>query len=373
MKKTKFSATAILIGTVIGAGIFGLPYAISKPGLSAGLIYIAVFGILFALLLNMFGEVIERTKAEMQVSGYAKKYLGRWGGAMMTFAIIGSSLGAMLAYIIGVGEFSMTLIGNTIGGSVVLYGTIFFIISSIIILKGVSIIAAIEQYMVFIIIGIVIAIFVIGLPEISASNLSFIDVSNSIFPLGVVFFAFGGVSALPEMKKVLKKQSLKPSVNNAMLVCSIVYTIFVIAVVGVSGQETTKEAMRGLIPFLGSKIIYIGAILGIITMTTSFLTIGLIVKEVFIKDYKINPIIAWLVTCLSPYVLFLVGVKDFISVLSVVGSVSGGVIGILIVSMFITAKKKGDKKITQKMNVPLPIIILLYMLFVIGTFSEFIF
>lgn len=374
MKNKNISASALLIGTIIGAGIFGLPFAIAQTGLVVGLIYIAIFGSLMMVLMHMYRDIIERSDDDKHMPGHARTYLGPLGGHVMAIALIGSNIGAMLAYLIGIGEFSVTLLQSSLGGSMAVYGTIFFILGSIAILGGLTIITRIEKYMVILIMAIVAFIFVVGVPEISGQNLSQINISQAAFPFGVVLFAFGGVAALPEMKKTVGKNgSLKSPINIAVTTAAMIYMIFSIAVIGISGVETSQEAMRGLIPFLGTEIIYVGAILGIVTMATSFLTLGLIIKDVLIKDYKIHPFIAWAITCLVPYALFLSGITDFIAVLSFVGSLAGGIIGILILFMFIKSRKIASQKITHPVRVPLPIIILLFILFFTATFYQIIF
>ncbi len=76
MVKGVYKAIATLIGTIIGAGVLGLPYVISQAGFNLGLILILIIG-LAVLYMNLFyGEVVLRTKTAHQLAGYAEKYLG---------------------------------------------------------------------------------------------------------------------------------------------------------------------------------------------------------------------------------------------------------------------------------------------------------
>ncbi len=77
-------AASTLVGTIVGAGILGIPYVISKAGLWYGFLIILFLGLAF-LLLNLFGgEVVLRTKKQFQLTGYAGKYLGPTGKRLMT-------------------------------------------------------------------------------------------------------------------------------------------------------------------------------------------------------------------------------------------------------------------------------------------------
>src|SRR3990167_1848687 len=79
-------AITSLIGTIIGAGILGLPYVISQVGLFYGAILIVLLGLAF-LGINLFlGEIVLRTNGKHQLTGYAEKYLGPKGKKIMAFS-----------------------------------------------------------------------------------------------------------------------------------------------------------------------------------------------------------------------------------------------------------------------------------------------
>ena len=47
MKKEGLEAVCIIIGTVIGAGVLGIPYVIAKAGFLIGLIELVIIGFFF--------------------------------------------------------------------------------------------------------------------------------------------------------------------------------------------------------------------------------------------------------------------------------------------------------------------------------------
>ena len=86
-------------------------------------------------------------------------------------------------------------------------------------------------------------------------------------------------------------------------------------------------------------------LLGVLsTMFTSFLTLGLALKEVYHYDYKINLHYSWALTCLIPLIVFFIGHTGFVQILGISGSFAGGVAGILFALMFWKAKKLGNRK-----------------------------
>ena len=79
MKNKVFRAISALVGTVIGAGIFGIPYVVAKIGFLPGIFYLLTLGTLVLFLNLLYGEVILRTPGDHQLTGYAEIYLGKFG------------------------------------------------------------------------------------------------------------------------------------------------------------------------------------------------------------------------------------------------------------------------------------------------------
>ena len=117
-------AISTLVGTIVGAGILGLPYVISKVGFVYGSVLIVLLGLAFLLLNLCMGEIVLRTRQQHQLTGYAAKYLGQKGKWIMTLTLILSIYGALTAYLIGEGE----TLHAIFGGSSLLYTLIFLLL-----------------------------------------------------------------------------------------------------------------------------------------------------------------------------------------------------------------------------------------------------
>jgi len=99
MLKRKFFSTAFtLTGTIIGAGILGLPYVFSKAGFLVGIFWLILLGFIMLFVNLSLGEISLRTKKIHQLPGYAEKYLGKKGKIIMFFAVIFGIYSALLAY-----------------------------------------------------------------------------------------------------------------------------------------------------------------------------------------------------------------------------------------------------------------------------------
>jgi amino acid permease len=70
-------AVFTLVGTIIGAGIFGLPFVGSRAGILLTLFYMILVTVVAFFMHTFFAEVILRTKSKLLLPGLTKKYLGK--------------------------------------------------------------------------------------------------------------------------------------------------------------------------------------------------------------------------------------------------------------------------------------------------------
>lgn len=370
-----FEAIAVLIGTIIGAGIFGLPYAFAKIGFVGGLFYLVILAIVLLITYLCYSELILRTKDSLEMAGYAERYLGRWGRIIVSVSLIIGIYSALIAYTIGVGQFLWAILSPYFGGTPLIYSLIFWALASLIVLKGVGIVAKIELAMASLLIFVVLYIFCLSLSHINLANLQTFHPENLFFPYGVVLFALGGASAIPTMRRILFNQEvlLKRAVVIGLLIPAIIYFIFTFTVVGVTGEATSEEAIIGLSQFTNGKILMVGGIFGILAMTTSFLALGYVLRELLRRDYKIPLLSSWGLVIFIPLILFLAGLRSFVGVIGFAGGVLSGLQGIVLIAAYYQAKKKGDRQPEYNFNLAKPIAYFIYLIFILGIIYQFIY
>lgn len=93
-------AIATLSGTIIGVGLFALPYITLKVGFWVMLCYFLVLGALVILIHSFFGELALKTPDFKRLPGFAKFHLGNWGERIALISTILGIFGAILAYLI---------------------------------------------------------------------------------------------------------------------------------------------------------------------------------------------------------------------------------------------------------------------------------
>ncbi|MBI2637312.1 MAG: hypothetical protein HYW88_00290, partial [Candidatus Sungbacteria bacterium] len=95
----KFIQGAFLVaGTIIGVGVFGIPYVISRSGLLVGFFELGAIAVLMAVVHLMYGEIILRTKSVHRLPGYVELYLGNHAKIFSLISYLVGLSGALLAY-----------------------------------------------------------------------------------------------------------------------------------------------------------------------------------------------------------------------------------------------------------------------------------
>jgi tyrosine-specific transport protein len=339
-------AIATLSGTIIGAGLFALPYITLKLGFWVILGYFLVLGG-FIILIHLFlGELALKTPDFKRLPGFTKIYLGRRGQVIAYISTILSIFGALLAYLILGGEFLAELLQPVLGGNVLLYTVFYFIIAATVIFHGIKAVAKVELWGFILFFVILFAIFFRGESFITAGNLfTSPDWSLLFLPYGVILFSLWGATLIPEIEEMLgeKKKAISRVIPVAVLIPALVYLFFIYLILGITGDQTTESALTGLRNVLGNGIVSLALIFGLLTTFTSFITLGLTLKKVFWYDLKLKRIVSWAITCFLPLFLYLAGVKSFIAVIGVVGGIMLAVDGILILLMY--KKIRPERKI----------------------------
>lgn len=365
--KTSIYAISVLSGTIIGVGLFSLPYITAKVGFWVISGYFLFLGILMILIHLFFGELSLKTPDFKRLPGFAKIYLGKWGERIALISTILGLFGALLAYLIVGGEFFEELLSPFFGGNSLFYILIYFTIGAVIIYSGIKAIAKVEFWGLILFFLILISIFFRGQNIINIRNL-FPTPNWSLFflPYGAILFSLSGAALIPEIEEMLgkNKKLMKKIIPVAIFIPIVVYLFFIYLILGITGEQTTQSALVGLRQYLGDGIVSLALLFGLVTTFTSFLTLGLTLKKVFWYDLKIKKNLAWLITCFVPLILYLLGFKSFIAVIGFVGGVMLAIDMILILLMY----KKINKRKFSFLIYPLILIFVLGIIYQITYF-----
>lgn len=354
-------ALSVFLGTIIGAGIFGLPFVASKAGFFIILIYFLFMSLIVISVSLIYSRIVLGTKKTCRLPGYVENYLGeKWKKASFIIACLGL-FGALLAYLIIGGQF----LGSFLNISSVSATVLFFVLGSYFILRGIKAISGIELVLFVVLLVILGLFFIKTFPFINLNNFQLIDLRYLAFPYGVVLFSLWGVSVIPEIKEMLlgDKKRLRQVIILGVILSALIYLFFICLVLGAS-SFVSEDALSGLGRVLGLNILKLGFVFGTITCFTSFLTLGLTLKKIFWYDFAIPKYISWALTCFIPLILFFLGLRRFIKVIGFTGAVALALQGIVIVFLYKAFLKK---KLKKKIN---PFFYLLICVFLLGIVVE---
>ena len=373
-KKTKryFQAIAVMVGYIVGVGMFGLPYLTVRAGWIVFAILLIVLGLAQYFVQLIYANMIVISRSFHRLPGYVEKYLGLKGKWSVFAAKLIGNYGALLAYIIISSIFLRQLLNPFLGENLILYASIIVAIEAIIVFKGIRAISKAELYMSALLFFVVCLMAYKGKDIIDMKNYLAIDWKNILLPYGVMLVALDGNGSLPIVGRLIKKDAVlfKSVIRASMIISSLILVLFVFVVVGVSGVNTTPDALVGVQQIFTNGVITLALIFGLFSIMTSIIGVAESIKETFWWDFKVNKTVSWALAVFIPYILYLIGITDLIGVVSFIGAVGGGFCAIVMLSVFLKIKKKKSKMPMFTRKPPNALVYLLIGLFVIGMVYE---
>jgi len=327
------SGLGLLVGVIVGAGMFAIPYAVARAGLFWGSIHLVVTFLILTCIHLLYGAVITATPGKHRLPGYAKIHVGVWAGRLAFLSAFGGFYGALLVYgILGGAFLSQLAPAFSLGPA---QGTfLFFAVAAGILLFDLKRIGTVNFVLTAILIMFVGYLALVAFPYMRLPALPGADtIAARFLPYGVFLFAFAGASAVPDVADIFRRQNSK--LFRRILVVStviplIIYGVFLITVLGVSGAATSPEAIFGLESVLGRQAVAVGSVVGLLAVFTSFLALGLDLKNIFRYDVGWHTSISWFLVVSVPALLFFFGISDFVRVIGFVGAGAIGIDGIII-------------------------------------------
>ena len=339
-KRSLFEGTALILSGTIGAGIVGIPFVVSHIGVGLGILYIVLVGMLMIGLNILIGELAVKIGKPLQLVGFAEHYFGKAGKWFMTLLLYSLLIGVLVVYIIGEGQALQELFG----GSRFVWSLVFFIIASTIIAIGLRTAKTVELLLTLFILAVVLALAAVSASHIKIPHITTFSFADILLPYGVLLFAFHGTTSIPEAHATLRgdQKTFRKAIFLAGIISIIVYALFTFIVIRVTAEATTEIATIGLGRTVGPSVFYLANIFSVLAMGTSCVMAGLALRDSLRWDFRLSYMNATVLTCGVPMVLFLLGLRGFISVIGLVGGVLMSVEMIILTLIYLRAKQRKD-------------------------------
>ncbi len=335
-------ATAQLIGSIIGVGVFGVPYALTKIGPALGVLYFVVLGGIQLLQHLFYAEAAIACPDKLRLAGLAERYIGRRAKHVAAISTIFGYWASLLAYMIVGGTFLHILFSPFFGGQPFVYQVVWSVVGAGVIFFGLDIVSRIDFVATVGLLGAMCVLIAIGVPHMQLASFATTGVPDYILPYGVILFSLGGLPAILEMEDILKgrHRHYRLAVIAGTLISTVLTFTFGYVLWGVVGTAATHDAVAGLTSALGPRITSLTAVFGFLAISTSFFSTAINLQSTIQYDYKFRRITAWLLTAGVPFAIFLWGAKNFISIISFSGAVFGGASAILVAMLYIAVTKR---------------------------------
>jgi tyrosine-specific transport protein len=349
-----WTATASLVGAIIGVGVFGLPYALAQVGVGLGLLYFLALGGIQVLQHLFYAEAAIASDTPLRLVGLVERYLGPRAKHVASVATVLGFWGGMLAYIIVGGMFLHGLLAPLLGGSVFAYQVGWALAGAGIVYFGLNIVARVDLIATVGLIGALLLILGLSAPHVEPAHLPWYVGKDLFLPYGVILFSLSGLPVIPEMEDIFQGRhgQYRRSIVLGTLVAAALTALFGFVVWGLTGEATTSDAVVGITSVLGPGIGVVVGVFGFLAIATSFFPTALSLQSTFEYDYKLPHSIAWFLTGGVPFAVFLLGITDFVQIISFSGAVFGGITAVLVALLYIAVTKQGAVKET-KLGVPL--------------------
>jgi len=338
---------AVFSGAMIGVGFLSLPYIALQSGIWITLFYFVILTALVVMINLIFCQISLDAPDFKRFPGFVGYYLGKRAEFFTMVLTILGSFGVLLIYILIGSQFLASVFQPLFSGSELVYVLIYFFIVSIIIYFDIKVVARVELWVLVLLFLSLFFIFVESFSLIKLDNI-FIDnritPNNFFLPYGPLLFALWGTGLIPEIEEMLakKKKHLKKIVTISTILISAFYFLFVLLILGITGHGTQEAALTGLKNLLPNFLISIALLIGVLVSLTAFITQGILLKKTLMFDLRIKHWQAFVMTCFTPLILFLLGLKFIIPLISLTGGFLLGVDCILILLIY---KKIGGKNI----------------------------
>jgi len=281
-----WTAFALTLTEIVGAGILALPIALANVGPLAGVAALVAFGLINILTLTGVVEAITRNGSMRYGSAYfgrlSSDYLGRAATLTFSASLFVINVLSLVAYYAGIAG---TL--NAATGIPKMFWVGLLFVCALYVLRRQSLSATIASALVigFVNIGLIVLLTLLTLPHVTFGNLAYVNLpsldgrafDSSLLGLifGTVLGAFFGHTAVGSMAKTVLRRD--PSGRTllwgnvaAMGVALLLYTLWVIAVNGaLSPAVLSQTAGTALIPLaavVGPVVHIAGALFTVLGM-----------------------------------------------------------------------------------------------------------
>lgn len=337
--------TGVVLATTIGAGMFALPYIFRESGWAIGAFYLLILSGLVAVAHYFYWRILEKTAGEKRLLKLSSNILGKTGFGVGFIAVIGGLFLVLVVYLLLGGQF-LRLIFPLLDFKLSL--VIFWFLNSFFLVFKERRIAKLEFGAAILMTFFILLTFSSASLENVFRNFLVVNWKNLFLPFGAVLFSLTAwtiVGPVYDLGKNIINDTKKIFIvfGGGAFLASFFYFLFVIGVFG-SVEIITPDTISGLANWPSWKTTLLG-LLGSFAIWTSYIPIGLEIRNSLEKDLNWPKTIGLGLVLFLPISLMFFGIDNFLKAIELTG---GLFLSIQYLLIFLISRKILELNLSQK-------------------------
>lgn len=329
-QRSLIRSTLTVIGTIIGAGLFGLPAMFARLGLWYGsLLFVGMSAVVLVTHLLLV-ELTLAEKIQRRMPGFVARWLGPWGGRVAGIVYPAQIIGADIAYILLGGAF-LDLAARQFGIAIhpILWQWLFWVVMAYIVYRNLAFVAKVEAWATWLLLAALLSLTLLITPH-AVQMVPDLQVGSWVLGFGIILFALTGFTVIPEAVELVGRNRKLAwlAVSAGTLFSAVVSWFF-----GVRMYEATGGVLTDALAYISvipPTWLWLLPVFGFLAVATSFITCTEDFQASLMYDLGWDERAAWGVVVGAPLAISMVLKQEFIAIASFVGAVFVGTSGLLI-------------------------------------------
>jgi len=357
-------ATRPLIGTMIGVGLFGLPFAITQLGFGLGMAVFAIVAMLTGTLALLYADLVMVRGGKSRFIHVVQRELGPFGTFVAGSSFLGGIYGALLAYCLFGGQFLRAFIWDVLPLTPTGATALFFVLACLGTVGGFLVVARLQRILLPIMFLAIGTLAIIALPHIHWEYFFTMGTGSIGASIGVMVFAMHGFSAVPEARDLLGRSAglLPRTIFKAQWMVFAAYAVFIATIIGLTGPTTPENAIVALKNSLGTPVFIFASGLALITSLSAFMNVATSMTNTYLYDFRLRFIPSWLLTMIVPLVALILGASSLIGVLRITGGILSSLTAIMVLIAYERARMSAELP-KNSLNIPQWVVAFAFILF----------
>jgi len=329
--------TLILTSTIIGLGVFTLPYTLISSGIYFYFWFLFIPFIIFIFHLA-YSEIIFNIEKRHNLPQLVSLIINKKFKLPLWFVDYFGLICVFLVYLLFMNNFLIKIFG--VDFDFKLFITLFIIF---LIFFEENIFSKIDAIISFLLILLFIFISFYFLSYINLNRYFKIDNLNFWLPYGILLFSYSGYHSLQLVYDLVKKNKGKIIIVNifSLIIVTLIYLLFTLSIVGSLDKNKISEiSLLSIIDFLPLYLKIIISILFLISIITTFVSLAFYLKRGLILDFRIKKFLAWLIVSLSIIIISFFNYDSLVKIVSLIGDLFVGFNILVILLCYLKLKEK---------------------------------